>query len=74
MLLNAEMTPKTSARGFWVGETELELRRLKREDFRFKVDNDLERAMEVIEEERRNTVYDHPICNEDCKSRGTPLF
>ena len=32
MLLNAEMTPKTSARGFWVGETELELRRLKRED------------------------------------------
>ena len=37
----AEMSPKVAAKAFWVGEVEMELRRLTKEDFRFHADKDL---------------------------------
>lgn len=65
------MTPKVAAKAFWIGESESELRRLKKEDFRFHLDEDLDKAMVMIDEERRQNIYEHPNCSEECKLRGT---
>ena len=35
LIFMAEMSFKAAAKAFWVGEVEMELRRLKQEDFRF---------------------------------------
>ena len=66
------MTPKTVAKAFWVGEVEMELRRLRREDFRFHADKDLETCMDMIEDLRRQPIYPHPEsgCETECKLRG----
>ncbi len=68
----AEMTAKIAAQSFWVGEVECELRRLKKEEFRFHADEDIEKAMDVIEKQRRESLYPHKDsdCSVDCKSRG----
>ena len=65
------MKPKIVAKAFWVGECENELRRLNRSDFRFHQDNDMEKALDMIDKERLQSVYTHTDCNELCKSRGT---
>ena len=68
----AEMSPKVAAKAFWVGEVEMELRRLTKEDFRFHADKDLEICMNMIEDIRRKSIYPHPEsdCEEECKLRG----
>ena len=65
-----ELSSKIVAKAFWNGEVEHELRRLGREDFRFKYDSDLERCMVMIEDIRRQGVYEHPQCFQECKRRG----
>ena len=66
------MTPKVVAKAFWIGEVEMELRRLGREDFRFHADKDLEMCMDMIEDIRRQSIYPHPEsdCRTECKLRG----
>ena len=66
-LLYKELSP---TKAFWTGEVEAELRRLGREDFRFKRDSDIEACMMMIEEVRRQGVYVHPECFQECKARG----
>lgn len=68
-----EMKPKLAAKAFWVGECENELRRLKRLDFRFHEDDDINNAFAMIDEERKRTIYEHTVCSELCKSRGNLL-
>jgi hypothetical protein len=67
----AEMSSKVAAKAFWVGEVEMELRRLRKEDFRFHTDKDLEMCMNMIENIRRKSIYPHPEsdCGEECKLR-----
>ncbi len=57
--LPTEMTAKIAAQSFWVGEVEYELRRLKRQNFKFHADEDIEKAMNVIKEQRRESLYPH---------------
>ena len=67
------MSSKVAAKAFWVGEVEMELRRLAKEDFRFHADKDLETCMNImIEDIRRKSIYLHPEsdCGEECKLRG----
>ena len=68
----AEMSSKAAAKAFWVGEVEMELRRLMKEDSRFHTDKDLERYMNMIEDIRRKSIYPHPEsdCGEECKLTG----
>ena len=67
-----ELSAKVVARAFWIGEVENELRRIGKLDFCFKHDEDLDECMQMIEEERRCTVYPHPAsdCTTGCKERG----
>lgn len=39
-------------------------------DFTIKVDSDREACMEAIEDKRREFLYPHTSCNDDCKKRG----
>ena len=73
-MLLSEITPKIAAKAFWVGETELELRRLNKVDFMFVKDDDIEKAMEEIEEKRRLSLYEHLDCSEACQERGKYSF
>ena len=59
------------AKAFWTGEVEAELRRLGREDFRFKRDSDIEECMMMIEDVRRQGVYEHPECFHECKASNS---
>ena len=70
LVCNQELSPKIVAKAFWKGEVEAELRRLGREDYRFRRDNDLEACMVMIEEICRQGVYEHPQCYQECKMRG----
>ena len=72
LIFMAEMSFKVAAKAFWVSEVEMELRRLKQEDFRFHSDKDLEKCMNMIEDVRRRTIYPHheSDCEEECKLRG----
>ena len=67
LIFMAEMSFKVAAKAFWVGEVEIELRRLKQEDFRFQSDKDLEKYMNMIEDVCRRTIYPHHEfnCEED---------
>ena len=68
----AELSPKVVATAFWKGEVENELRRIGMVDFKFKMDDEYEKCMEIIDKLRRDTIYFHPPsdCHEDCKMRG----
>ena len=61
-----------AAKAFWVGEVEMELRRLAKEDFQLHSDKYLELCMNMIEDVRRKSIYPHPEsdCGEECKFRG----
>ena len=67
-----ELSPHVVGEAFYNGETEAELRRIKRADFKFKKDSDRDNCMEMIEEIRRETLYSHcpKMCTSVCKSRG----
>ena len=60
------------AKAFYVGELESELRRIGKIDYRFHLDGDLEKCMEMVESVRRESLYPHPTstCTEECKKRG----
>ena len=64
------MTPQLVADAFYNGELEAELRRVGMIDYRFKVDADREKCMDVLEEIRSQTLYPHSVCSDDCKKRG----
>ena len=68
------MKPKMAAKAFWIGECENELRRLKKQDFRFHEDDDIEKAFTMIEQQRIQSVYEHTMCSELCKSRGNNIL
>ena len=67
-----ELSAKVVAKAFWMGEVEGELRRIGKLEFCFKRDEDLDKCMQVIEEERRYSVYPHSPedCTSGCKERG----
>ena len=67
-----ELSAKVVARAFWIGELENELRHIGKLDYCFKRDEDLDECMQMIEEERRCTVYPHRAadCTTECKERG----
>ncbi len=75
MHVPTELSPKTVARAFWVGEVEHELRRLGREEYRFHSDADLKKCMEAIEDIRCHNIYPHPEseCSTECRLRGLYL-
>lgn len=62
-----ELSAKVAAHMFWIGEVGHQQRRLKKEDCRFHTDEDIEKAMGMIEEQRRENVYSHTGCSDDCK-------
>ena len=42
-------------------------------DFSFLRTSDREKFMEVIDEQRATTIYEHRDCSEECKLRGNKL-
>ena len=72
----AELSPRTVAEAFYNGETENELRRMGKVDYRFKKDSDREECMTMIETFRRERIYPHnaQTCTKDCKQRGIFSF
>ena len=67
-----ELSSRIVAKAFYVGELESELRRIGKIDYRFHLDSDLEKCMEMVESVRRESLYPHPphMCTEECKKRG----
>ena len=65
---------KQCAAAFWNGELEEELRETGSLDFfgLMKKDEDREKVMEQIDEQRAKSVYQHSLedCSDDCKARG----
>jgi len=48
------------AKAFYVGELESELRRIGKIDYRFHLDSDLEKCMEMVESVCRESLYPYP--------------
>lgn len=69
-ILCAELTPHLAAQLFYNGEVEAELRRVGLLEYRFKLDSDREECMHMLESKRRESVYPHNGCTDDCKKRG----
>ena len=69
----AEIHRKTVASGFWNYEVEQEMREQNMADFSFLRTSDREKFMEVIDEQRATTIYEHTDCSEECKLRGNKL-
>lgn len=41
------------------------------ENFPFLKTSDREKAMTLIDEQRADSIYNHEICSDECKRRGT---
>ena len=70
-LNTAEIHRKAIANGFWNHELEEELRERNLQDYLFVRTSDRETAMNMIDELRATTIYEHRNCSEECKLRGT---
>ena len=68
--MHIELTPSIVAELFYNGEIEDELHRVGLIDYRFKMDSDREVCMDFLETKRRESIYPHAICTDDCKRRG----
>ena len=66
----AELTPEQVAATFYKGELENEIKRIGKETFLFTKDSDMEKCMEMVEEIRCSSIYEHEICTPDCRKRG----
>ena len=46
--------------------------RIGKIDYRFKMDSEREKCMDIVEEVRSATLYEHPDedCTDECKKRG----
>lgn len=66
----AKIHRKTIAEGFWNYELEEELRDQKLDGYLFVRTGDREKAMNMIDELRATTIYEHNNCSEECKLRG----
>lgn len=69
-ILCIEFTPQIAAEVFYNGEMEAELHRVGLIEYRFKSDSDREECMSILETKRRESVYPHCVCTDDCKKRG----
>ena len=65
MFLFKELTPRIVGEAFYNGEFENELKRIGRIDWR-----DRESYMAMIEEMRRQSIYPHQMCTQECKQKG----
>ena len=72
LFIHVELHHEAVANAFYNGEIESELRRIGREDYRFMVNSDREKCMDMIEQLRCESVYPHPPsdCTDECKRRG----
>ncbi len=67
--MHIDISASTVAEAFYWGEVENELRAINM-DYFFRKDSDRESCMEAIEEKRREKIYPHLTCEEECKKRG----
>ncbi len=65
-----ELSGRLVAEAFYTGELECELRRTGQIGYRFRTDSDREECMAMVERMRRETIYPHSSCTDDCKKRG----
>ena len=70
MFLSKELTPRIVGEAFYNGEFESELRRIGRIDWRIFKDSDRESYKAMIEEMRRQSIYPHQMCTQECKQKG----
>ena len=70
---HAGLSSTTVSEAFYWGELESEMRISNMLDFVFKLDNDREKCMKLIEKKRRNQLYPHLVCTDECKKRGTAI-
>ncbi len=68
-----ELSGRIVGEAFYTGELESQLRRIKRAEYRFRLDSDRDSCMEMVEKERCASVYAHPEdeCTRECKARGS---
>ena len=64
------LSRKIVAEAFWNAELEDELRKRELTWKKFKITNDREEHMKEIDLMRAGSVYQHPICSEECQKRG----
>ena len=69
-----ELTPAIVAESFYNGEIEAELRRVGLLEHHFRLDSDRQECMRMLEIKRRQSVYPHINCTEECKKRGSLLY